>query len=216
MAFQIALPNFSKGEVAPALYGRIDTPQYSSALRKARNFIVLKYGGVTFRPGTRLVGKIDDPTKAVRLAPFQFSIDQAYALLLQQGSMRPMAAGGFVIEQNTQITSATIGAACVMTIPFHGYDVGDRLYITGVAGMVELNGRFVTVTGVPDPSTIVTDVDSTYFTPFISSDGTLNAAPPPAPPAPPVIPPVVYPDPPPDVGGGGGNYDEKYGIRDFT
>lgn len=206
MAVRIPLPNFSKGELAPALYGRIDTNQYNAALKRARNFVVQKYGGVTFRPGTRLVGKVDDPTKAVRLAPFQFSIDQAYALLMQQGTMRPMALGGFVLEQNTKITAATKDVQCVLTIPYHGYSVGDRVYFTGVAGMVELNGRFARVVAVYDVNTIAIDVDSRTFGTFVSSDGTQNAAPPPPPPPPPVIPPVVQPDPPPDVGGGGGNY----------
>lgn len=206
MGFQVALPNFSKGEIAPSLYGRIDTNQYNAALRRARNFIVQKYGGVTFRPGTRLVGKVDDPTQAVRLAPFQFSIDQAYALMLQQGVMRPMALGGFVLEQNTKITGATQANPCVLTVPFHGYDVGDRIYLNGVAGMVELNNRFAHVVAVPDANTIVTDLDSREFSDFVLSDGTLNVAPPPTPPPPPVVPPVVPPDPPPDVGGGGGNY----------
>lgn len=205
MAFQVALPNFSKGEIAPALYGRIDTNQYGAALKRARNFIVQKYGGVTFRPGTRLVGKVDDPTQAVRLAPFQFSIDQAYVLMLQQGIMRPMALGGFVLEQNTQITAASKSNPCTLTIPYHGYSVGDRAYLSGIEGMTELNGRFVTILSVPDANTVTIDVNSTGFSTFLASNGTINSAPPPPPPPPPVVPPVVTPDPPPDVGGGGGN-----------
>ena len=206
MGLMAALANFSKGEIAPALYGRIDTNQYAAGLKRARNFIVQKYGGVTFRPGTRLVGKVDDPTLPVRLAPFQFSIDQAYALVLGQGTMRPIARGGFVLEANTKITGATKAVQCALTVPFHGYSVGDRLYLTGIAGMVELNNRFATVVAVPDAATIVIDVNSLSFGTFVSSDGTLNAAPPPPPPPPPDVPPVVTPDPPPDVGGGGGNY----------
>jgi len=206
MGFTVALPNFSKGEIAPALYGRIDTNQYNAALKRARNFIVQKYGGVTFRPGTRLVGKVDDPTQAVRLAPFQFSIDQAYALMLQQGIMRPMALGGFVLEQNTGILGATRANPCVLEVPFHGYSVGDRIYLNGIIGMVELNNRFAKVTAVPDAGHIAIDIDSTNFTPFASSDGTVNSAPPPPPPAPPPVPPPYVPPDPPDVGGGGGNY----------
>lgn len=205
MAFEVALPNFSKGEIAPALYGRMDLQQYSAGLKLCRNFIVQKYGGVTFRPGTRLVGKVDDPTKPVRLAPFQFSIDQAYALLMQQGSMRPMALGGFVVEQNTNITGATKAAQCVLTVPFHGYAVGDRVYLSGITGMVELNGRFATVVAVPNANSVTINVDSTGFGTFIASDGTINSAPPPPPPPAPPVPPPVTPDPPPDVGGGGGS-----------
>jgi hypothetical protein len=210
MAYRVALPNFSKGEIAPALYGRIDTAQYQAGLKRCRNFIVQRYGGVTFRPGTRIVGKVDDPTKPVRLATFQFSIDQAYALLLQQGSMRPMASGGFVVENDAQITAATREDRCRLTIPNHGYSVGDRLYVSGIAGMVELNARFVTVTAVSDADTVVTDIDSRLFGEFMGSTGTLNAAPPPPPPPPPPVPPVVQTPAPPVVGGGGGNYGDRY------
>ena len=204
MAYTVAIPNMSKGEIAPALYGRIDTGQYAAGLKRCRNFIVQRYGGVTFRPGTRLVGKIDDPTKPFRLAPFQFSIDQAYALLLGQGTMRPMAMGGFVLEQDTKITGATQATQCVLTVPFHGWAVDDRIYLTGITGMTELNGRFATILAVSDASHVTIDVDSTRFAAFVSSDGVANSAPPAPPPTPPVIPPIVVPSEPPVVGGGGG------------
>lgn len=209
---KIALPNFSKGEIAPDLYGRIDTAQYSAGLKVARNFIVQKYGGVTFRSGTRMVGKIDDPTEPVRLISFQFSINQSYVMVMGQGLMRPVALGGFVIEQNTKITGVTKGATTLLEIPFHGYEVGDRVYINGVEGMTELNGRFAEVLTVPDDDHVTVDIDSTSFSDFISSDGTENVAPQPAPPAPPVVPPPYVPPELPDVGGGGGfDYNWRYG-----
>ena len=212
-------PNFSKGEIAPALYGRIDTSQYNASLKKCRNFIVQRYGGVTFRPGTRLVGKVDDPTVPARLIPFQYSIDQSYALVFQQGTMRPAAFGGFVLEQDTQITGATAANPCVLTVPYHGYSVGDRIYIKGVSGMTQLNGRFATVTAVPDASHVTIDVNSSAFSAFISSTGTLNTAPPAAPPAPPTVPAVV-PDPPaPATGSGTGSdtyYDYKRGQFNYV
>lgn len=211
---KIALPNFSKGEIAPDLYGRIDTPQYAAGLKLARNWIVQKYGGVTFRSGTRLVGKVDDPTKPVRLVSFQFSISQSYVLVMQQGIMRPAALGGFVIEQNTKITAITKAANALLTVPFHGYAVGDRVFFSGIEGMTEMNGQFGTVVTVPNADQVTVDIDSTGYSTFTSSDGTLNAAPPPAPPAPPVVPPVVPPPEPPGVGGGGGvDYDWRYGRQ---
>lgn len=208
---KLALPNFSKGEIAPDLYGRIDTAQYSAALKKARNFVVQKYGGVTFRSGTRMVGKIDDPTKPVRLIPFQFSISQSYVMVMGQGLMRPVALGGFVVEQNTKITAITKGFPTILTIPFHGYEVGDRIYFSGIEGTVELNGQFAVVATVPDDDTITVLIDSTAYGDFEESDGTENVAPPPAPPAPPPVPPPYVPPDPPDVGGGGGR---DYNWRD--
>lgn len=198
------LPNFSKGEISPELYGRIDTAQYGTGLKTARNWIVQKYGGVTFRPGTRLVGKWDDPDNPVWFFPFQFSIDQSYVMAFGQGFMRPLALGGFVVEQDTKIIGATNANPAVLHVPFHGYAVGDRLYLSGITGMPELNGRFVEVLSVPDADHISIDVDSSGFDAFLASTGTLNTGPPPAPPAPPVVPPVVPAPDIPEVGGGGG------------
>lgn len=210
MGVKTTLPNFSKGEIAPVLYGRVDTQQYSAGLKVAKNFLVQRYGGVTLRPGTIVVGPVDDPTKPVRLLPFQFSIDQAYVLVMGQGTMRPVARGGFVLEQDTKITGATKANPCVLTVPYHGYSVGDRIYVQGVVGMTELNNQFALVVSVPDADHVGIGVDSTNYGTFVSSDGTLNVAPPPAPPADPVVPPPVAEPDPPAVGGGGGGYEYKY------
>lgn len=209
---RVALPNFSKGEIAPVLHGRIDTQQYAAGLKTARNFLVQKYGGITFRPGTRLVGVWDDPTEPLKFMPFQFSIDQSYVLVMGQGMMRPVALGGYVIEQNTKITDITLGNPTAMEVPLHGYAVGDRIYLSGIVGTTQLNGRTVTVTAVPDADNIEVDIDSTGFGAFVSSDGTLNVAPPPPPPAPPVVPPVVDPPPPPVTTDPGYDYEwaERY------
>ena len=53
--FRAGQPNFSRGEIGPELRGRFDVDAYSAGLEAARNVIVLKYGGLTKRPGTRLV-----------------------------------------------------------------------------------------------------------------------------------------------------------------
>ncbi len=205
MAANIPLTNFSKGEIAAELFGRVDTSQYQSALRKARNFVVQKYGGVTFRPGTRFVGKVDDPTKPVRLIPFQFSIDQAYVLVMDQGGMRPVANGGFVLEQNTKITALTNAVNAQLTVAYHGYSVGDRVYLYGITGPTALNGKFAKVVSVIDANNFTIDIDTTAMPAFVSSTGVTNASPPPAPPTPPVVPPVTPdPDPAPSGGGGGG------------
>jgi len=58
MAFRTGSANFSKGEIAEELIGRVDVAAYQTALRRARNVIVLKYGGITKRPGTRLVAEV--------------------------------------------------------------------------------------------------------------------------------------------------------------
>lgn len=186
--------NFSKGEIAEELIGRIDVPSYTAALKRARNVVILKYGGVTKRPGTRLVAVAYGQADPVRLLPFQFSLTQAYVLEMGQGYMRPAANGGVVLEQQLKVTAITQAANAQVTSAYHGYSVGDQVYFFGIAGMSEINGLTGVVQSVIDDSNFTIDIDTTGFSAFIDSDGDVRVGPPTPPPAPP---PVVTPAPPP-------------------
>lgn len=76
----VALRNFSGGEIAPGLYGRTDLGKYHTSLRTCRNFICLRSGGVANRPGTEFIAEVRDSTKKVRLVPFIFNRTQTYML----------------------------------------------------------------------------------------------------------------------------------------
>jgi hypothetical protein len=204
--FRSGLFNFSKGELAPALYGRVDVAAYSAALRRAENVVVLKYGGVTRRMGSRYVYEIkppaggwNSPEAGQRLIPFEYSIEQTYMLLLTQAKMRPAALGGMVLEQALTIQAATNSNPVKITAAFHGYANGDEVFFSGVSGMTELNGMTLPVT-VIDASNFTVPVDGTAWGVFtVDSGGITNSAPPPPPPPPPPVPPPV-PDPsPPEV-----------------
>lgn len=204
---------FSKGEIAPALYGRIDIGQRNASLKRARNVIVQRYGGIAARPGFRVVGELDSSTAPAALIPFQYSIDQAYMLGLQQAIARPLAFGGFVLEENQKILSATIDAEAVLEIAYHGLVAGDRIYIDGVEGMTEINRRFATVLEAIDADHVRVDIDTRQMSDFVSSTGTQRASPAPAPTPTPTPSPTPTPTPPPTTGGGGGtggNLGPKY------
>ena len=205
MAYRAGSANFSKGEISEELIGRVDVAAYQTALRRARNVVILKYGGVTKRPGTRLVAEVYDITAPVRLVPFQFSLTQTYALEMGQGYMRPAANGGMVIEDKLTITAIVRGATTQIAAAFHDYHVGDQIYFSGVQGMTELNGKIGRVTAVADTGHFSVDIDTTGFGAFTTDDGGITriAAPAPPPPPPPVPPPPPPPSPP-DTGGGGG------------
>lgn len=134
MTFRASQPNFSKGELAPQLYGRFDADAYSSALKKARNVLILKYGGLTKRPGTRLVGEVLDDSADNRLIPFQFSLEQTYAIELGQGYLSPCALGGRVIETELAITGVSSASQAVITAAYHGYAVGNLVALSGISG----------------------------------------------------------------------------------
>lgn len=197
--------NFSKGELGPQLYGRIDASQYAAAGKRMRNVIAQRYGGAAARPGFRLIGKLDDQDQPVKLVPFQFSIDQAYVIGMQQAKARLLAFGGFVLEQNTKITAISQASAAVVIAPFHGLAVGDRVFFSGITGMVEVNGRQGTVQSVSGTDGFTVDIDTRSFGAFTGSDGTSNVAPPPAPTPTPSPAPTPTPTPPPETGGGGGS-----------
>jgi hypothetical protein len=197
--------NFTKGEIAPELQARIDTGQYGAAAKKVRNFIIQRYGGLSFRPGFRVVGEVDNVDKNIRYAAFQYNVEQSYVMALEDENMRLLAGGGFVIEENLKITAITKEATAKVTAAYHDYEVGDRIYFDGIEGMIELNDRYARVTAVVDTDNFRIDVNTTGFGTFVSSDGTVRGAPPTPPPPdpPPPTPPPPPPDPPPVTGTGG-------------
>lgn len=206
MTVRIAQVNFSKGELGPQLYGRFDVDAWQSALRQARNVIVMKYGGVTKRPGTRLVGQVLNSAAPNILIPFQFSMTQTYALEMGQGYMAPCALGGRVLENEQPITGITNAANAQVSIAWHGFAVGDLVYITGVAGGMGnlLNFRTWTVVSVIDAQTVTIDANTELAPTFSGcTGGTANSAPPVVVP-PPVVPPPAPPVLPPYIWYGGG------------
>lgn len=88
--------SFSGGEIAPALYARVDTTKYATGLRKLRNFFVMRHGGAANRPGTKYIGEVKDSGKNVRLIPFVFSSTQTYVLEFGDLYIRFIKDGAYV------------------------------------------------------------------------------------------------------------------------
>ena len=72
--------SFTTGEISPEFDARIDHEKYGSALRSSQNALVLPQGPITRRPGFRYVAEVKDSTEEVRLLPFEFNVEQSYAL----------------------------------------------------------------------------------------------------------------------------------------
>ena len=207
--FRAGQVNFSKGEIAPRLYGRFDVEAYAAALKRARNMIVMKYGGVTKRPGTRLVAEVLDASRPVRLVPFQFSLTQTYALEFGHGYVRPCAAGGVVLADELVLANVSNEAQAELTAAYHGYAEGDQVYLTGISGSIgeRLNGRFWRVVEVVDADRFIIDADTSALDVFTGATGGIVRTAPPAPdPATPPVPPAAPQPEPPATGGGGGGF----------
>lgn len=190
--------NFSKGVLSPELFARVDIASANAGLKRGENVILLKRGGLMNRMGTRFVYELPGDG---RLFPFEYSIDQTYALAMTQGQMIPMAYGGAILEEELEIDFITNANPAQVTVQYHGYSDGDEWYAFNVEGMVEMNGRILPVTVIDDHNFTV-PVDSTSWGAFTGSGGGVaRTAPPSAPPSPPAVPAPVAPPPNPNVGG---------------
>lgn len=169
---------FSSGEVSPSLYARVDLTKYATGLRTCKNNLVLRYGGVSNRPGTEFINEVSDSTKSVRLIPFVFNTDQTYILEFGQLYMRVIKDGVQQREAAVNISGATQADPVVVTTATHGYTTGDEVYITGVEGMTELNGRSFKITVLTATTFSLqlmdgtTDLDGTGYTAYSGSAGT--------------------------------------------
>lgn len=173
MPIRVIQPSFAGGELAPALYGRVDLGKYQVGVRLCRNAFVRMHGGLSNRSGLQFIGEVADSAVRHRLITFQFNTEQAYALVFGDRVMRIVRNGGLVTETAKTLTGATTTNPVVLTIPGHDYNDGDEVFVSGVAGMTELNGRhFLVADKTPDDFSLRSKegvaVDGTGFGAFTS------------------------------------------------
>lgn len=144
--------SFAGGEITPELFGRIDLDKFQTGLKRCENMIVLPHGPVTKRPGFEYILQTKygplDPDNAVRLIPFQFNVAQSYVLEFGHYYVRVHTQGATILNPAQTLVSISNTNPAVVT--YTGVDPanGDWVYITGVTGMTEMNGRFVKVANV--------------------------------------------------------------------
>jgi hypothetical protein len=82
MSSSIIQRSFAAGEIGPALYARADQVKYQTGLKTCRNFIVMRHGGVTNRPGTEFIAEVKDSAARTYLTKFVFNDSQTYVIEL--------------------------------------------------------------------------------------------------------------------------------------
>jgi hypothetical protein len=87
--------NFTAGELAPELLGRVDLRAYGNGARRLRNVLIQPTGGVTRRPGLRHLATLPGPA---RLVGFEFNTEQTYLLAFTDGAVRIFAEGAQLVE----------------------------------------------------------------------------------------------------------------------
>lgn len=158
-----ALVNFNGGELGPLLAGRVDYEKFPSSCHKMERFIPTVQGPAKRCPGTRHVIPVKDSSKRVWLIRFEFSYDQAYILEFGDLYVRFHTDRGTQLEASQNITGITQPAG-VVTIVGHGYSNGQWLYLTGIGGMTELNGRYIVVSDAAADTFRMKDFDGNYIT----------------------------------------------------
>jgi len=90
--------DFTSGELDPKLRARTDIAQYKSGLTTARNVSIQPQGGAKRRDGTKYIAALDSGAgTAVRMVPFEFSVNDSYMLVFTPGKM-------YVFKNGAQIT----------------------------------------------------------------------------------------------------------------
>lgn len=168
-------PDFSAGEIAPKYYGRHDLQIFYKGLRRARNFITESAGGAFFRDGFYYANKTRDNLPAW-MAEFRFTDATSFSLEFTTNAIRFYRNDGQVRHTAQAITGITRANPAVVT--YSGADTysnGDRVWISGVVGMTEVNNLEFTVAGLNAGANTfeLSGVDSSVYG-LYSSGGTVE------------------------------------------
>lgn len=85
MSEGVIVRSFSGGELSPALAARGDIAKYAVGLRRCRNFIVQRHGGVANRPGFRFVEECATASSNVRLIRYVSEVE-GQSVLIEAGT----------------------------------------------------------------------------------------------------------------------------------
>lgn len=97
MALSVLQNSFLGGELAPAMYGRMDDALYKTGLAKLENFLIKPTGVLAKRPGFKFVYELDN-SKYVRLIPFRFASDQTLVLIFSDHKLEFATEGAMVMS----------------------------------------------------------------------------------------------------------------------
>lgn len=141
MSENVIQTSFSAGELAPNMFARVDFAKYKAGCARMRNFFVDYRSGASTRPGTEYIRPAKFGAQKIRLVKFQQSVSVTYVLEFGQGYIRFISNGASVVEAPFAITNITKGP---LTQVFGNHNFGnhDLIFVSGVAGMPEVNNRY--------------------------------------------------------------------------
>lgn len=113
--------NFTAGELEPALHAREDLQSYANGAKAIENMVVMPQGGLTRRPGTRLVAALKDETRKGELMPLKFSRLDARMLILNAGVAR--------VGKNRGLVGDGLGGVYEFPHPFADVDLPNLRWV---------------------------------------------------------------------------------------
>ncbi|CAB4199470.1 hypothetical protein UFOVP1326_49 [uncultured Caudovirales phage] len=148
MANKTLQRSFGAGEITPELAGRLDLAKNQTGLATCLNAWTLPHGPWQNRPGFAHTNRAGDSSHKVRILPFSYNNDQSFVIEFGHLYLRWHTTGATLLE--TGLTVAGVSQATTGVLTYAGVDPvnGDVMYLTGIAGMTELNGRYVRVNNV--------------------------------------------------------------------
>lgn len=172
---KVIQPNLAGGEVSDAIAARVDIDKYKTSLYKCENFFPQVHGGLTNRSGLQFIAEAKG-TGTTRLIPFEYNTTQTYVLEFGDQYIRVFKDAGQVLDTSVSLTITGATAAdpvVITTSTSHGLSDGESVYITGVAGMTQLNGRTFNITSLTATTFSIqnsagADVDGSAYTAYTS------------------------------------------------
>lgn len=171
--------NFTSGEWSPLMDGHINLERFPASSKLIQNLICLKQGPMVRRGGTRFVKEVKDSSANTVLIDFEFNAEQVYHIEAGNSYFRFFTSNAAVTETAQNITDITQADPAVLTYTGTDPSNGDEVYISGVSGMTEVNGKYFLVSNVNAGANTFelqdidgNDIDSTGYTAY-SSGGTI-------------------------------------------
>lgn len=134
--------SFNVGEISPLLLGRVDQEWYPAALQTCLNYVPLIQGPITRRGGSYWVSEVKDSSRKTRVVRFEYSTTQAYVIEFGDQYCRFYKDRALIALTAQSIAGITKANPAVVTYSgADSYANGDRVVITGVVGMGQVNNR---------------------------------------------------------------------------
>lgn len=162
MGFPTIQVSLGGGELSPEVRARIDVEKIGTGASLLKNMFVRTSGGVSNRTGLEYTVHCINDAYAAALIPFQFNVEQTYAMVLQSRVLRIIKDGSILTYGAQPISAITNANPAVVTNAGHVVDHNAEVFLyhqTGPAlptNMDELENRFFRASLILDATKNIT------------------------------------------------------------